>query len=85
MNISRKTVVLEMTFGNMTHYDRFVRDVQEDRTLTPNILRGRVAPDGTWMRVELRGASRKIENVVGRWKDFIVAAGKGPELGLRSA
>ena len=79
-SIHAKAVILEMTFGNMTNYDRFVRDVQQDRTLSPNILRGRVAPDGTWVRVELRGASRRIKNVVGRWKDFIVATAHGPEL-----
>jgi hypothetical protein len=81
MNLTQaKPVVLDMAFRNRALYDRFTRDVQEDSTITPNILRGRVAPDGAWMRLELRGASRRIKNLVGRWKDVIIEADRGPEV-----
>ncbi len=76
MNFTRaKAVVLDMAFGTMALYARFTRDVRKDSTVTQNILRGRVAPEGAWMQVELRGVSRRIEDLVERWKDFIVAAG----------
>ena len=75
-----KAVVLDMAFRNMALYGRFARDVQGDLTLTQNILRGRVAPDGAWMRLGLRGASRRIKDLIGRWKDFIITPDRGPEL-----
>lgn len=74
MNSMRtKAVVLDMTFGSKADYDRFLGDVRSDGAMEQNLLRGRIASDKTWMRLELRGASDRIDDLVGRWDEFIVA------------
>jgi hypothetical protein len=62
-----------MTFESTADYHRFIRDVRRDGAIEQNILRGRVASDRTWMRLELRGALRAIEELLGRWDEFVVA------------
>ena len=67
------SVVVDMTFGSKADYDRFIRDIRRDGTIEHNILRGRIALDTTWMRLELRGASGPIEELLGRWDQYILA------------
>jgi hypothetical protein len=71
--LKAKSVVLDMTFGSKADYDRFIRDVRRDGTIEQNILRGRIAWDTAWIRLELRGASGPIEELLGRWDEFILA------------
>lgn len=71
--LKAKSVIIDMAFGSRADYDRFSRDVQRDGAIEQTILRGRIAPDKTWMRLELRGGSHRIEDLVGRWDEFIVA------------
>jgi len=81
MNLLKaRSVVLDMTFGSKADYDRFIRDVRRDGGIEQNIVRGRIASEKTWMTLELRGASRRIEDLLGRWGEFIVAGAGEPEL-----
>lgn len=75
-----QSVVLDMAFESRVLYDRFVREVRQDPSLASNILRGRVSRDGAWMRLELRGASHRIGDLIERWKDAGVTHAGEPVL-----
>ncbi len=70
MNVNtRKTVLLEVQFGSRKLYDRFIRTVTGDPALESNVVRGRIAEDKVWLQLELRGAARRVDEVIKRWRE----------------
>ena len=70
---SRKAIVLEMIFGKRDLYGRFMQEVRDNTELENNNIRGRIAADGAWLTLEIRGPSRGIDEVVRKWRDWILA------------
>jgi hypothetical protein len=81
MNLTHVTsIILDMSFGSLALFKSFIREIQRGSALRQNVLCGRVAPDGAWMRLELRGDPRRIGDLVGRWRESIVTPVGEPEL-----
>jgi hypothetical protein len=70
---NRKAIVLEMIFGKTDLYGRFIQEIGDNTAVEKNFIRGRVAADGAWLTLEIRGPSRGIDEIVRKWRDWILA------------
>jgi hypothetical protein len=72
-NTHLKAVVLDVLFGRGDHYERFMRAMDDDPDVESNVLRGRVTPHGSWVRIELRAPATVIDDIVRDWRDETVS------------
>lgn len=75
----KKTVVLDLHFGSRDLYDRFIRDVRRDPGLESHIVRGRLAADTAWVKLELHGSARRIDELVELWSESSQAFANVPQ------
>ena len=68
-----KAVALEMIFGSKEIYERFNSEVRDDAEIEKNVIRGRVTPSGAWMKLVVRGAAGRIDEIVREWRDWTLA------------
>jgi hypothetical protein len=72
-------VVIDMLFWQRSLYDRLIRELQEEGDLEAHIIRGSVRADAAWLKLEVRGADRRVLDLLRRWEDSIHSLTRLPQ------
>lgn len=72
-------VVLDMLFGQRDLYDRLMSELRDGDGLESHVIRGRVRADAAWLKLELRGATWRVQELIRRWMPSILSVTPLPQ------
>ncbi len=72
-------VVIDLLFGDVSLYDRLIREIRDEGDLATTIVRGSIRADGAWVKLEVRGREHRVRELIRRWGDSIHSLTRLPQ------